>query len=270
MKPSYYSQLGISDDASVDQIRKACGRAIARLKPRCDAGDPKAIAQMAEFKTAFEILSSASQRVEYDRSLRNGMMEDDDDDEAATAEYSAPFWNSSRIALAAFFAAAALMIGYYQREASQAEAAAAASAETGRKRADDLAAQLKAIKDKERAAAKVDSVAAARQAQMQAQIDEENKRMSDFGTAVNDQASQDALQAERRRARAALSVVGIDPDEVMGEDKDEAEKARKREKRLNEEKAAATREQRSAEDLMRRQNDELEEQRRKVLRIDPG
>ena len=65
-----YKLLGVPRESSQDDIRKAHRRLVRRYHPDANPGDRLAEERFKEIQQAYEILSNAEKRREYDRKLR--------------------------------------------------------------------------------------------------------------------------------------------------------------------------------------------------------
>ena len=63
----YYDVLGVSRDASADEIKKAFRRLARESHPDANPGDASAEARFREIAEAYEVLSDAQKRARYDR-----------------------------------------------------------------------------------------------------------------------------------------------------------------------------------------------------------
>ena len=66
-KPDYYEQLGVSRDASAEDIKKAYRRQALKYHPDRNPGDAAAEAQFKAVTEAYQVLSDAEKRSNYDR-----------------------------------------------------------------------------------------------------------------------------------------------------------------------------------------------------------
>ncbi|HZM15335.1 MAG TPA: molecular chaperone DnaJ [Candidatus Krumholzibacteria bacterium] len=66
-KPDYYEQLGVSRDASAEDIKKAYRRQALQYHPDRNPGDAAAEAQFKAATEAYQVLSDAEKRSSYDR-----------------------------------------------------------------------------------------------------------------------------------------------------------------------------------------------------------
>ena len=67
--PPYYSSLGVSPDASLSEIRTAYRRLVKRCHPDANPDDPKAEKRFRIITEAYEVLSDATARRQYDRNF---------------------------------------------------------------------------------------------------------------------------------------------------------------------------------------------------------
>jgi curved DNA-binding protein CbpA len=65
-----YKALGISKDASQDDIRKAHRKLVRKYHPDANPEDPRAEGRFKEAQQAYEVLSDEKKRREYDEGLR--------------------------------------------------------------------------------------------------------------------------------------------------------------------------------------------------------
>lgn len=66
---NYYELLGVEQDATIDEIKKAYRKNALKYHPDKNPGDAEAEAKFKEFAVAFETLSNAEKRQEYDDML---------------------------------------------------------------------------------------------------------------------------------------------------------------------------------------------------------
>jgi DnaJ-class molecular chaperone len=69
-RPTYYEILGISSDASVDDITRAYRQRALERHPDRNPNDPAAVADMQRIAEAAEMLRDPLKRSEYDRLVR--------------------------------------------------------------------------------------------------------------------------------------------------------------------------------------------------------
>ena len=67
MAQDYYATLGVSRDASADEIKKAYRKLARDLHPDKNPDNPEAEAKFKEVAVAYETLSDDSKRAQYDR-----------------------------------------------------------------------------------------------------------------------------------------------------------------------------------------------------------
>ncbi|NDY42058.1 J domain-containing protein [Dissulfurirhabdus thermomarina] len=67
IKKDLYDVLGVSKDASADDIKKAFRRLARKYHPDVNPGDPEAERRFKEINEAYEILKDPERRAEYDR-----------------------------------------------------------------------------------------------------------------------------------------------------------------------------------------------------------
>ena len=67
MAKDYYETLGISKDASREEIKKAYKRLAKKYHPDLNKDDPKAEAKFKEINEAASVLGDDSKRANYDR-----------------------------------------------------------------------------------------------------------------------------------------------------------------------------------------------------------
>src|SRR4051812_31464740 len=65
-----YNVLGLSRDASQNDIRKAHRKLVRRYHPDANPEDPRAEERFKEIQQAYEVLSNEKKRREYDERLR--------------------------------------------------------------------------------------------------------------------------------------------------------------------------------------------------------
>jgi curved DNA-binding protein CbpA len=237
VKKSLYERLQVSPNAKIDKIRRACTSTIASLQSRCDAGDQKALAEVAELKEGYELLSNPARRAAYNETLRRdrtdmGSNDFDDDVQILTP---------GRVVIAGVVAVAIAMAAYYRSEANSAAEMAAAIQADSAKRAEVLAQQQRELKEKERAllAGKPSDEEVAKQ---QAEI----KRLQEYSSKVAaDIASSDKQQAIEAKKDA----------------KDRQVEAKERKEREKEEQTELEQHQQDELDAARRKLQELENNR---------
>jgi curved DNA-binding protein CbpA len=234
---SYYSLLQIADDAKSEEIRMAWARAMAKLKPRVDAGEQEARGETADLTRAYETLSNPSRRHAYDLALEREKM-DRDAAVASMRQDSGGFWTGGKIGAILLILIAIGGFGYYRAEQKRAAIQAAADAE---KRAEMLAEQDRALKQKDH-----DELYAPltdeEKARLQAKQDAEIRRLQNYSNAVGNA----NVIAERRQAF---------DQEIANQQKQ------------MQEMAAQRKEQQDAENLQRRQDKELAAAQRKLQQL---
>ena len=67
MAQDYYELLGVSRDASQDEIKKAFRRLARETHPDANPDDPEAEHHFREIAQAYEVLSDPQKRAAYDR-----------------------------------------------------------------------------------------------------------------------------------------------------------------------------------------------------------
>ena len=67
MAENYYSVLGVSKNASADELKKAYRQIAKKYHPDRNQGNPEAEAKFKEATEAYEILSDSQKRAQYDR-----------------------------------------------------------------------------------------------------------------------------------------------------------------------------------------------------------
>ena len=72
-KRDYYEVLGVSKDATADQIKSAYRKLAMKYHPDRNPDDPKAKDKFAEISEAYEVLSSPEKREKYDRFGHEGV-----------------------------------------------------------------------------------------------------------------------------------------------------------------------------------------------------
>ena len=70
-RKNYYESLGVSEDASADDVRKAFRRLAKKYHPDVNPGNRSAEAKFKEINEAHEVLSDGKKRAEYD-AIRKG------------------------------------------------------------------------------------------------------------------------------------------------------------------------------------------------------
>ena len=66
IEKDYYKALGVAKDASQAEIKKVYRKLARNLHPDKNPGDPKAEARFKEVSEAYDVLSDAAKRKEYD------------------------------------------------------------------------------------------------------------------------------------------------------------------------------------------------------------
>ena len=70
-RKDYYKILGVSKDASQDEIKKAYRKLAIKLHPDRNPGDKEAEAKFKEAAEAYEVLGDENKRNEYDNTHSN-------------------------------------------------------------------------------------------------------------------------------------------------------------------------------------------------------
>ncbi|HAW95008.1 MAG TPA: molecular chaperone DnaJ, partial [Phycisphaerales bacterium] len=71
-KRDYYEILGVSKDASQDELRQAHRRLVRKLHPDVNKAED-ASARFSEVQEAYDVLSDSEKRAQYDRFGHSGM-----------------------------------------------------------------------------------------------------------------------------------------------------------------------------------------------------
>src|SRR5262245_6163436 len=67
----FYQTLGVSENASADDIKKAYRKLAKQYHPDANQNDPKAAERFKEIGEAYSILSDAEKRKQYDQMRKN-------------------------------------------------------------------------------------------------------------------------------------------------------------------------------------------------------
>ena len=86
----YYSVLGVKRSASQTDIKRAYRKAVFRFHPDRNPGDDDAAGKFKQVLDAYEVLSDASRRANYDQVTRPAQTESDAEEEPPEEE-SPPF-----------------------------------------------------------------------------------------------------------------------------------------------------------------------------------
>ncbi len=68
----FYAVLGVTKDASADEIKKSYRKLARQYHPDANAGDPKAEEKFKEISEAYDVLSDDTKRHEYDEMRQYG------------------------------------------------------------------------------------------------------------------------------------------------------------------------------------------------------
>ncbi|TPW08999.1 MAG: molecular chaperone DnaJ, partial [bacterium] len=71
-KRDYYEILGVAENATPEQVKKAFRGLAKRYHPDANRNDPSAESKFKEAGEAFEVLSDPDKRAQYDRMKRYG------------------------------------------------------------------------------------------------------------------------------------------------------------------------------------------------------
>ena len=82
----YYSILGIKRSASKDEIKRAYRKAVFRFHPDRNPGDSEAAGKFKQVLDAYEILSDAHKRANYDQVTRPAQPEQEAEEEPVEEE----------------------------------------------------------------------------------------------------------------------------------------------------------------------------------------